>query len=129
MKYLIGLPMILLVASSPVCAQKYLGNNGSKYDPNSVNNPYGRYGSRYSADSINNKYGKYGSKYSDQSVNNPYATHAPKAYNSQTGQYEGRVSRNPYSGRPLNDNVKVHRNSARSPRYPSQPVEIYSDGG
>ena len=33
---------------------KYLGNlNASRYDPNSVSNPYGQYGSRYSPDSIN----------------------------------------------------------------------------
>lgn len=58
---------------------KYLGNlSTNKYDPNSVNNQFGRYGNPYSADSINNKYGKYGSQYSNESANNPYATSAPR---------------------------------------------------
>lgn len=53
---------------------KYLGNlNSNQYDPNSVNNPYGRYGNPYSPDSINNPYGRYGSPYSPDSANNPYA--------------------------------------------------------
>jgi hypothetical protein len=30
--------------------------NDNRYDRNSVSNPYGRYGSRYSPDSINNPY-------------------------------------------------------------------------
>lgn len=54
---------------------KYLGNlNSNPYDPNSVNNPYGRYGNPYSSDSINNPYGQYGNPYSPNSVTNPYAT-------------------------------------------------------
>jgi hypothetical protein len=57
---------------------KYLGNlNENQFDPNSVNNPYGRYGSPYSPDSINNPYGRYGSPYSPDSPNNPYATGQP----------------------------------------------------
>lgn len=60
---------------------KYLGNlNANPYDPNSVNNPYGRYGSQYSADSIKNPYGKYGSPYSNDSANNPYASNPPGIY-------------------------------------------------
>ena len=57
---------------------KYLGNlSTNPYDPNSVNNSYGRYGNRYSPDSINNEYGQYGSKYSPDSPNNPYNTNPP----------------------------------------------------
>ncbi len=60
---------------------KYLGNlNDNQYDPNSVNNPYGRYGSKYSPDSINNPYGTYGSEYSPHSPNNPYSTSPPAVY-------------------------------------------------
>lgn len=62
---------------------KYLGNlSANPYDPDSVNNPYGRYGSPYSADSINNPYGQYGSRYSNDSPNNPYATNTPGIYGS-----------------------------------------------
>jgi hypothetical protein len=64
-------------------AGKYLGNlSANPYDPDSVNNPYGRYGSPYSADSINNPYGRYGSRYSNDSPNNPYTTNAPGIYGS-----------------------------------------------
>src|SRR5437016_1490725 len=60
---------------------KYLSNlSTNQYDPNSVNNPYGRYGSEYSADSIKNPYGQYGSRYSNDSANNPYATNPPAIY-------------------------------------------------
>ena len=58
---------------------KYLGNlSSNRYDPDSVNNEYGRYGNRYSPDSINNEFGQYGSKYSNDSPHNPHATNAPK---------------------------------------------------
>jgi len=58
---------------------QYLGNlSANKYDPDSVNNPYGQYGNKYSQDSINNPYGQYGSRYSNDSANNPYATNPPK---------------------------------------------------
>ena len=65
---------------------KYLGNlSANPYDPNSLNNPYGRYGSSYSAESINNPYGQYGSRYSNDSPNNPYATNAPGIYGGDEG--------------------------------------------
>ncbi len=51
---------------------QYLGNvNNNQYDPNSINNPYGKYGSKYSPNSINNQFGKYGNKYSPNYVPNP----------------------------------------------------------
>jgi len=52
---------------------EYRGKIGaSKYDSDSVTNPYGRYGSKYSSDSINNPYSSPGSRYSSESPNNPY---------------------------------------------------------
>jgi hypothetical protein len=52
----------------------YLGNvNTNQFDPNSINNQFGRYGSQFSPDSVNNQFGKYGSPYSPYSVRNPYA--------------------------------------------------------
>lgn len=66
----------------------YLGNlSANPYDPNSVNNPYGRYGSTYSSESINNPYGRHGSPYSNESVNNPYATQAPRIIHRQSGYH------------------------------------------
>ncbi|WP_285295821.1 hypothetical protein [Aureimonas altamirensis] len=50
----------------------FAGNTGSRYDPDSINNPYGQYGSRYSPDSVNNPYSERGSRYSADSPNNPY---------------------------------------------------------
>jgi hypothetical protein len=59
----------------------YLGKvTDNEYDPNSINNPYGKYGSEYSQSSVNNPYSKYGSEYSPYSPNNPYA--APARINS-----------------------------------------------
>ncbi|SES66794.1 hypothetical protein SAMN05216412_101162 [Nitrosospira multiformis] len=67
---------------------KYLGNlSANPYDPDSVNNPYGRYGNPYSADSINNPYGQYGSRYSPDSANNPYATNPPAVYGDDNYRY------------------------------------------
>lgn len=60
---------------------QYLGTLGSRYDPNSINNPYGQYGSQYSPNSVNNPYGQYGSPYSNQSPHNPYATQQPRVIN------------------------------------------------
>lgn len=85
MRKLLTAAAILVALTAPVSAQslvspngQYLGNlNSNRFDPNSVNNPYGQYGSRFSPNSINNPYGQYGSRYSNQSPNNPYATQAP----------------------------------------------------
>ena len=74
--------ILLLLLSTSVSAVELRGANGeylgqlggSKYAPDSTNNPYGQYGSKYSPESINNPYGEYGSKYSPNSPNNPYAT-------------------------------------------------------
>lgn len=66
---------------------KYLGNlNNNQWDPNSVNNPWGRYGSPVSPDSIKNPVGRYGSPMSNDSVNNPFATNSPRIYIRQRGE-------------------------------------------
>jgi hypothetical protein len=78
----------------------YLGKmNGNKYDPESVNNPYGKYGSKYSSTSINNSYSKYGSEYSNQSAQNSYATDAPilVGTDGHETQYLGHLSNNQYN--------------------------------
>ncbi|KGE04938.1 hypothetical protein [Pseudohaliea rubra] len=88
---------LLAALALPVAAQtgSHLGNlSANPYAPDSTANPYGA-GSRYDANSINNPYGRYGSPYSNQSANNPYATQAPKLYDSQ-GNYRGRLSSNPH---------------------------------
>jgi hypothetical protein len=86
--------MCICGLAAPASAQ-YLGNyNSSRYDPNSISNPYGA-GSPYNPNSVNNPYGRYGSQHSNDSANNPYATNAPKVYD-QDGNYRGRLSKNPY---------------------------------
>jgi hypothetical protein len=65
----------------------------SRYDPNSLANPYGA-GSRYKSDGMMNPYSRYGSPYSNQSWRNPYATDAPRLYQGRT--YRGRWSANRY---------------------------------
>jgi hypothetical protein len=61
---------------------KYLGNlNQNQFDPNSVNNPFGRYGSPYSPDSVRNPFGQYGSPYSPYSPTNPFTSgDSPRIY-------------------------------------------------
>jgi len=56
--------------------------NVSKYNENSLANPYGA-GSPYKPDGLLNPYSPNGSKYRNKSWNNPYATEAPKLYDSQ----------------------------------------------
>jgi len=68
--------------------------SANRYDPNSLDNPYGA-GSPYKSDGLMNPYSKYGSKYSSQSWRNPYATNAPKIV-SEDGTYHGRLSSNRY---------------------------------
>ena len=70
------------------------GYTGSRYDPNSLANPYGA-GSPYKADGLMNPYSQYGSRYSNNSWTNPYATNAPKLYDAN-GKYLGRLSANKY---------------------------------
>jgi hypothetical protein len=53
---------------------QFRGNlNSNQFDPNSVANLFGQYGSRFSPDSINNPYGA-GSRYNQDSPNNPYGS-------------------------------------------------------
>jgi hypothetical protein len=77
--------------SLPSVAPSYAG---SRYDPNSLSNPYGA-GSRYKADGLMNPYSQFGSRYSNDSWRNPYATNAPKMYDSN-GKYLGKLSSNKY---------------------------------
>lgn len=86
---------IVLLLIVPVLAGDYLGNLSSNpSDPNSTSNPYGA-GSRYNSNSVTNPYGQYGSPYSSKSANNPYTSDAPKLYDRQ-GNYRGKLSSNPY---------------------------------
>ena len=70
------------------------GFSGTRYDPNSLANPYGA-GNPYKANGLMNPYSQYGSRYSNKSWTNPYATDAPKIY-GPSGQYHGKLSTNKY---------------------------------
>jgi len=95
MKYILFFIAFAFSLSMEVHAEEFLGIlNGSPYDPNSVNNPYGA-GNPYKPNGINNLYGPFGNPYSNRSTTNPNATNAPKIYD-QDGNYRGRLSRNPY---------------------------------
>lgn len=67
----------------------------SKYDSDSIYNPYGDYGSKYSKTSIFNTYGDYGSNYSNYSPYNRYATHPPKIVDDD-GKLIGYLTVNTY---------------------------------
>lgn len=89
----LALAALLLFAGSSL--SRDLGNySANPYDADSTSNRYGA-GSQYNPNSINNPYGRYGSEYSPTSANNPYATDAPKLYDSD-GNYRGKLSNNPY---------------------------------
>jgi hypothetical protein len=90
-----ALSIALLVAMSSGAAAQYLGNySANPYAPNSTGNTFGA-GSRYNPNGVNNPYGRYGSVHSDSSANDPYAMDAPRLYDSE-GNYRGRLSSNPY---------------------------------
>jgi len=133
--------LILLAGSAlTLCAQAddYLGNlSANPSAPNSTANPYGG-GSRYNANSINNPYGRYGSRYSNQSATNPHATQAPKLYDSQ-GNYRGRLSSNPYDpesvsnpygryGSQYSPESINNRYGAGNPYSPESPSNPFGNG-
>ena len=70
----------------------YLGNtNSNQFDPNSINNQFGKYGSQYSPLSINNQFGSYGSQFSSTSPNNQFSqpgTSVPQ-YGGYSHQFGG----------------------------------------
>lgn len=48
---------------------RYLGRvNGNRFNPDSINNPFGRYGNRFGLNSVNNPFGPYGNRFSSQYV-------------------------------------------------------------
>jgi len=74
---------------------QYLGRiTDSRYDTNSILNPYSPYGSKYSSTSIFNPYSPYGSEYGRFSINNPYCSTPPKLF--IRGTFLGHVSKNRY---------------------------------
>ncbi len=131
--------LILIVLAPAVlhAAPTYIGNyNTNKYDPNSVNNPYGTSGSPYNSNSINNTYGRYGSPYSNKSATNPHATDAPKLYD-QNGNYRGKLSSNRYDpdsvsnpygryGSPYSSKSINNPYGAGSP-YSSDVIQIFGE--
>lgn len=76
---LILIPALVFAQSGPKLYAPdgtYLGRvNNNRFDPESINNPYGKYGSRLSHKSINNPLGTYGSRLSHQSPH--YGTTLP----------------------------------------------------
>ena len=86
---------MLLVIVSAANAQEFIGIlSNNPYLKDSISNPFGA-GNKYNPKSINNPYGIYGSKYSNKSATNPYATDAPKLYDTN-GNYKGKLSANKY---------------------------------
>ncbi len=85
------IPALILLAGSALAlctqADDYLGNlSANPFAPNSTANPQGG-GSRYDANSINNPYGRYGSQYSPESINNPFGAGSPYAVDSPNNPF------------------------------------------
>ena len=121
------LPIPSVIFGQPVVIAEdgtYLGRlSRSRFDPESVENPYGVYGSRFSPASINNPYGSYGSAYGPLSARNPYTFSAPRVFDGDTGRYLGRLSANRYAVDSLENRYGLHGSlygsRARSAFYPS----------
>jgi hypothetical protein len=82
--------LVVIAAGAPAFAQTFLGTlSANPHAPGSTSAP----GSQFDPNSVNNPYGRYGSPYSAQSATNPYATDAPKLYDG-AGNYRGKLSAN-----------------------------------
>lgn len=94
-KFLLSIVSITLMTSTAIHADEYIGQYSiNPLFTNSLSNQLGA-GSSFNPNSINNSYGRYGSEYSNESAMNPYATNAPKLYDSE-GNYRGRLSTNQF---------------------------------
>ena len=72
----------------------YLGKlNASRYDSESIWNPYGTYGNKYNSKSIWNQYGTYGSKYNTNSPFNEYGSNPP-VLRDRNGKFYGYFTAN-----------------------------------
>lgn len=115
--------LIMLAYSAGLSAQVDLGNlSANPFLNNSTSSPYGA-GSKYNPNSINNPNGVYGSQYSNKSAKNPYATDAPKLYD-QNGEYKGKLSTNKYDPESISNPYGVY-GSKYSPKSINNP---YGEG-
>ena len=63
-------PSTVLYIYAGANEKDYLGKlNASRYDSESIWNPYGTYGNKYNSKSIWNQYGTYGNKYKSNRAN------------------------------------------------------------
>lgn len=109
--------------------------NGSRYDSNSLSNPYGA-GSPYKTDGLNNPYSQQGSRYSNESWTNPYATNPPKIYSG--GTYRGELSKNRFAPDSTSNpygqyGSRFSPDSVNNPYglgspYSTQPIYVYPRG-
>ena len=77
----------------------YLGKlNASRYDSESIWNPYGTYGNKYNSKSIWNQYGTYGSKYNTNSPFNEYGSNL----RDRNGKFYGYFTANKYKANRAN---------------------------
>ena len=118
MKSLLSLLVLVLFAAP--CYGQLADLSASRYDTNSLSNPYGA-GSRYKLDGLLNPYSQYGSRYSNDSWTNPYATNPPKIYGSD-GTYYGRLSVNRYAP---DSTSSSYGRSTSSFRYSARPIYVY----
>ena len=105
----------------------YLGTtSANKFDPDSINNPYGTYGSKYSPDSVNNPYGRFGSKYSVESANNPYAHDTPQLYGAN-GTNRGKLSANTYDAESIENPYSLNYDKPLATNRQIMRTQIISD--
>ncbi len=95
MKTSIFILIVSLVIAIPAYAEHVYWHqtnqtNSNQYDPDSLNNPFGRYGSRFSPESPNNSFGA-GNRFNPDSLSNPYGRYgnqfSPDSPYNKFGQY------------------------------------------
>lgn len=95
-------PSTILYIYGGTNEKDYLGKlNASRYDSESIWNPYGTYGSKYNSKSIWNQYGTYGSKYNSNSPFNEHASNPP-VLRDKNGKFYGYFTANKYKANRAN---------------------------
>ena len=80
----------------------YLGKlNASRYDSESIWNPYGTYGNKYNSKSIWNEYGTYGNEYNPNCPFNEYGSNPP-VLRDRNGKFYGYFTANKYKANRAN---------------------------
>ena len=95
-------PSTILYIYGGINEKDYLGKlNASRYDSESIWNPYGTYGNKYNSKSIWNAYGTYGNEYNSNCPFNEYGSNPP-VLRDKNGKFYGYFTANKYKANRAN---------------------------